>query len=510
MAAAPTLLRIRVTGGPYKLVELVPGLSSLDVKEAVALAVSLPVGSFGIKSDADGRVATFHSGLTGNWTAVALPALAAAPSALGECSGVMWHPSGRRHAFSPLLNCPAGDALRVTAPVHPSAECRVQATYWTDPTIRRGFSWASAGGIAAFAAAVRGEFPELGENDMSVYLLLPGSMWASRIRIASDSGLVSALQTITSSYSASPMSGKQPTLYIYNDGTSPTTSPGKAALTLASSPPSGSLSSESTTTSRSRQRQSAMRECVLWRDKHTCVFCGEVQLQHLHCAHIVGHKFHRNRAVLASVHLFNTFDAINGITLCIQCHGAFDSGLVCIDKSTYKLLLADSVVLSSMLHFTGKWRTMGGSPVCLRRQRDHDSTAGSGYWPTAEIIAFQYSQFTKFIHTGTSASSRFATASKLDTGTRSGTGAPLASNESQARSVSRGLTVAGNPRSLQSLPTSHQATATAAIAALNNLRVSKASAHAGVPPAVIRSTASGYLRYSLRVPAQASASSTAP
>ena len=74
MAAAPTLLRVRVPCGPYKIVELVPGLSSLDVKEAVAGALRLAVGTFILESDEDGRAAGFHAGLTGDWTAVLLPA----------------------------------------------------------------------------------------------------------------------------------------------------------------------------------------------------------------------------------------------------------------------------------------------------------------------------------------------------------------------------------------------------------------------------------------------------
>ena len=85
MAAAPTLIRVRVHGGDYHTVELAPGMSSLDVKEAVAGALRLAVGTFVLESDDDGRSAGFHAGLTGNWTAILLLAPAAVPAAQGKC-----------------------------------------------------------------------------------------------------------------------------------------------------------------------------------------------------------------------------------------------------------------------------------------------------------------------------------------------------------------------------------------------------------------------------------------
>ena len=87
MAAAPTLLNVRIPGGHYESVELVPELSPQDVKEIVAGAVGLPVGTFILKSDADGRTTGFHAGLTGNWTTVLLPTPAAAPAVQGWCVG---------------------------------------------------------------------------------------------------------------------------------------------------------------------------------------------------------------------------------------------------------------------------------------------------------------------------------------------------------------------------------------------------------------------------------------
>ena len=84
MAAAPTLIRVRVHGGDYHTVELAPGMSELVVKEVVAGALRLAVGTFVLESDADRRSAGFHAGLTGDWTAVPLLAPPATRGAFVE------------------------------------------------------------------------------------------------------------------------------------------------------------------------------------------------------------------------------------------------------------------------------------------------------------------------------------------------------------------------------------------------------------------------------------------
>ena len=80
MADSPSF-EVRLPGGEYKEVLLAPGASGLDVKEVVAGAVGLPMGTFFLKNDA-GVSTVFHSGLTGRWTAV----LFSAPAA-GEMQG---------------------------------------------------------------------------------------------------------------------------------------------------------------------------------------------------------------------------------------------------------------------------------------------------------------------------------------------------------------------------------------------------------------------------------------
>jgi hypothetical protein len=72
MADSPPF-EVRLPDGEYQRVLLVPGTPASDVKEAVAGAVRLPVGTFTLKNE-DGATTVFHDGLTGRWTVVLLPA----------------------------------------------------------------------------------------------------------------------------------------------------------------------------------------------------------------------------------------------------------------------------------------------------------------------------------------------------------------------------------------------------------------------------------------------------
>jgi len=72
MAAPPVApFRVRYGAGPFERVRLAPGMSEAGIKEAVALATGLAVGTFGLR-DAEG-VSGFHAGLAGDWEAVLLP-----------------------------------------------------------------------------------------------------------------------------------------------------------------------------------------------------------------------------------------------------------------------------------------------------------------------------------------------------------------------------------------------------------------------------------------------------
>lgn len=273
----------------------------------------------------------------------------------------------------------------VESPAHTDDELYV--TLWNDPTVCRRVSWLSLRHFAGFAYAVRGAFPELSNKGISFFLLPFGMRWdKDRVRISDDSLLDDAVRQTRESYVTAPLSPAHPTFYVHDDGYSPATSPGHMRLpTPDLSPPAGSVSSSAS--QRSRQRQSDMRACVLMRDGCRCIFCCCDTKQLLECAHIIDHALHRDRALLASVSLYGTFDAINGMTLCIECHAAFDKGLVCVDARTYTLLLADRQTPEEMELYGGAWRRMSGKPVRRCESRF------SGYWPTKALFAYQHERF---------------------------------------------------------------------------------------------------------------------
>ena len=74
MAAPPVApFRVRFGDGAFQLVLLPPGASEAGIERAVALAMGLAVGTFGIRNLASGATSPFHAGLAGDWDAVLLP-----------------------------------------------------------------------------------------------------------------------------------------------------------------------------------------------------------------------------------------------------------------------------------------------------------------------------------------------------------------------------------------------------------------------------------------------------
>ena len=62
------------------------GASPADIKEAVAGAVGVAVGTFFVRSAVSGEVAPLHAGLVGDWEVVLLPALAQAQAPTGAAA----------------------------------------------------------------------------------------------------------------------------------------------------------------------------------------------------------------------------------------------------------------------------------------------------------------------------------------------------------------------------------------------------------------------------------------
>lgn len=263
--------------------------------------------------------------------------------------------------------------------------CRLSVTLWRDPLICRGVTWLSSVGLIGFATAVREAFPELGKKDISLFLLPKDTLWESgRVRITSDVILSRAACQIASSHRAYPFSGNHPTLFVHDDGESPTSSPGHARL---ASSPAPSTVSGSSSGSRPRHQQNMMRQRVLLRDRNRCVVCGLANVAYLECAHIVDHSVNRRKdsdAILDAAGIRSTFDDINGLTLCKKCHAGFGHQLFCFDARSRVIILGVKEKIGSRV---GPWRSLAGKSIRVCDAREVN------YWPPQSLFNFQQQRF---------------------------------------------------------------------------------------------------------------------
>jgi hypothetical protein len=262
--------------------------------------------------------------------------------------------------------------------------CRLGITLWNDPSICRVASWPSTLGFVGFATAARQIFPEFNKRAVSFFLLPGGALWEDgRERIASDEDLCRAANSIASSYRTSPLSGGHPTLYLHDDGASPTTSPGHDKFNTSPIPSVCSGSSGS----RSRQQQSIMRNRVLLHDHSRCVVCGFCNVAYLECAHIVDDSVNKRKdesAILKAAGLQSTFDVINGVTLCKECHVGFGHQAFCFDAHTGSVMLGVAAKIKSR---DGPWRAAVGKRVqCC-------DPSNINYWPPQSLFEFQQQRF---------------------------------------------------------------------------------------------------------------------
>ena len=244
---------------------------------------------------------------------------------------------------------------------------QVVVTLWRDPSICRQVVWATAGGVNSFARAARMAFLEAARKEISFYFLEAGGMWDHRLRVDSNDTLSHVVATM---HAASPWLRDQPTLFLYDDSISPDASPGPegaalpapaaAAPALAPSRSGSGSESASVRSGRPASVQRNFRARVLQRDGARCVFCGGED-GGVAAAHLVEDNKHAEASLLESLGLVDTFDTTNGITLCSECHDAFDAHLVYVDSSTGCLKVARALEFAR--GFQDKWAPLQGRRV---------------------------------------------------------------------------------------------------------------------------------------------------
>ena len=111
LAAAPFRVRYGV-GGDFVPVSIAPSDLAADIKEAVAAAVGLRVGTFSIRNSASGGTSTFRGTLEGDWEVVLLPG---EPGAAAGGGGGFAAAAGVQAAAGGVAAGREGSALAVLA-----------------------------------------------------------------------------------------------------------------------------------------------------------------------------------------------------------------------------------------------------------------------------------------------------------------------------------------------------------------------------------------------------------
>jgi len=195
-----------------------------------------------------------------------------------------------------------------------------------------------------------------------IYVLVsPGFRWSERIKMDS---------TLFADYVARDGPFCRPKalkLFVWSGENSPDCSPGMKKMV------DGACSEVSTQSARTGQ--SDFRNRVLWRDGNRCVFC-DFAGEPLEAAHVLPYD---DRVTAEKDFLLygicGIMETINGLTLCWNCHRAYDANLVCIDPSTNELRVADALLANEQ----DKWEPLNNRAI----------DAAAKQWPTKELLQYR-------------------------------------------------------------------------------------------------------------------------
>ena len=221
-----------------------------------------------------------------------------------------------------------------------------------------------------FLSMVKEEINVEFASPMSVFALYPPSYSLASKKRLDESNYMSIFIDFRNGLSI-------PKFYVIAQKDSPSGSPHQAVNA------SNDISSVTTSTSH-RIGQEDFTERVLNRDMHACVFCSlNDKDTPLYGAHIFGHREYNSISsnvdrieYLRKLSLNGINETSNGITLCWNCHQAFDNYLVCIDPESSILLVTEAL----QEHEPIKWKPLNGKSI----------SPGSFYWPSKELMAYRF------------------------------------------------------------------------------------------------------------------------
>ena len=135
-----------------------------------------------------------------------------------------------------------------------------------------------------------------------------------------------------------------------------------------------SLGSEAT----DRSGQDDFKRRIRFRDNSVCVFCG-FNGQPLYAAHILEYAlFKEDENKFKEYDIMGINDTLNGITLCWNCHQAFDNNLVCVSPDSKVLIVAEALQHCE----PAKWQKLHGAKV-------FDAGSFRMRWPNNKLLSYR-------------------------------------------------------------------------------------------------------------------------
>lgn len=202
-------------------------------------------------------------------------------------------------------------------------------------------------------------------NVVVVYSLPPPHLWKERVRVSEGN----FHEVVSSVISGSLVD--RPLLYAHPHVDSPECSPShlkKAADDVSSL---GSVATD-------RSGQDDFKRRTRFRDNSVCVFCG-FDGQPLYAAHILEYAlFKDNQNKFKEYDMTGINDTCNGITLCWNCHQAFDNHLVCVDPTSNVLIVAEALQHCE----PAKWQKLHCAKVV-------GGGSSSIHWPNNKLFSYR-------------------------------------------------------------------------------------------------------------------------
>lgn len=246
---------------------------------------------------------------------------------------------------------------------------QIRVTHWLDGTIKLIDVYEDETAFEGFMSSIENAF--LLNDSFRVYALAPPSYtWEKRCKVekCSFGDVLSKVTNINA-----PLSERL-RLYMLPTDISPESSPLQPKRT--ENDETDSAISGATNTSRPGQED--FRKRTRFRDNGECVFC-QFNGEPLYAGHILPYSpYKTDKEAFTRWGISGIHDTCNGLTLCWNCHQAFDNDLACISATDGTLVVAQALQETEPT----KWKKLHGKRV----------TSMSPQWPQCSLLQYRVDQ----------------------------------------------------------------------------------------------------------------------